>query len=111
MFTGSYLNLIKTLGKALLGACRDLVPIVIVIAVFQVLVLRQPLPELVSVLGGLGVVIVGLALFVIGLDIGLFPLGEALAEEFARKGSLAGYWYSLLLWVSAPPLPNRPLLP
>ena len=31
---------------------------------------------------------VGLALFVVGLDIGLFPLGETLAEEFARKGSL-----------------------
>jgi hypothetical protein len=55
---------------------------------FQILVLRQPFPELVSVLAGLGLVIVGLALFVVGLDIGLFPLGEAVAEEFARKGSL-----------------------
>ena len=88
MLTESFLNLIKILGKALLGACRDLAPIVIVIAVFQILVLNQPFPELVSVLAGLGLVIVGLALFVVGLDIGLFPLGEALAEEFARKGSL-----------------------
>ena len=39
-------------------------------------------------MGGLALVVVGLALFVVGLDIGLFPLGEALAEEFARKGSL-----------------------
>ena len=38
-------------------------------------------------------VIVGLALFVVGLDIGLFPLGETLAEEFARKGSL--FWLLL----------------
>jgi hypothetical protein len=36
----------------------------------------------------LGLVIVGLAFFVVGLDIGLFPLGETLAEEFAQKGSL-----------------------
>ncbi len=76
------------LGKALLGSCRDLAPIVIVIAVFQVMVLRQPFPEFFSIAIGLVLVVLGLALFVVGLDIGLFPLGETLAEEFARKGSL-----------------------
>ncbi len=89
MHTGPIQNLMKALGMALLGACRDLAPIVIVITIFQLLILRQPFPDLVSVLGGLALVVVGLALFVVGLDIGLFPLGEALAEEFARKGSLA----------------------
>ena len=82
--------MMRALGGALFGATRDLLPIVLVISLFQVLVLRQPFPELVSVLAGLGLVILGLALFVVGLDIGLFPLGEALAEEFARKGSL--FW-------------------
>ena len=76
------------LGKSLLGACQDLAPIVLVIAIFQVLVLQQPFQEFFSIMIGLGLVIVGLALFVVGLDIGLFPLGETLAEEFARKGSL-----------------------
>jgi len=76
------------LGKALLGSCRDLAPIVVVIAAFQVMVLRQPFPEFFSIAMGLMLVILGLALFVVGLDIGLFPLGEALAEEFAQKGSL-----------------------
>ena len=89
--------IMKALGGALLGACRDLAPIVLVISLFQILVLRQPFPELVSVLAGLGLVIVGLALFVVGLDIGLFPLGETLAEEFARKGRL--FW--LLLFAFA----------
>jgi len=78
------------LGIALLRAFRDLAPIITVIALFQIIVLRQPFPELLSILFGLGLVIVGLALFVVGLDIGLFPLGETLAEEFARKGSL--FW-------------------
>jgi hypothetical protein len=78
----------EMLGRALLGACRDLAPIVAVIALFQGLVLRQPFPEFFSILVGLVLVIVGLAMFVVGLDIGLFPLGETLAEEFARKGSL-----------------------
>lgn len=81
------------LGRELLGALRDLAPIILVIALFQVLVLRQPFPELLSILGGLALVIFGLAFFVVGLDIGLFPLGEALAEEFATKGSL--FWLLL----------------
>ncbi|MFC1877939.1 DUF1538 family protein [Thermodesulfobacteriota bacterium] len=85
------------LGRALIGASRDLAPIIIVIALFQVLVLHQPFPDFLSILAGLVLVIVGLALFVVGLDMGLFPLGEALAEEFARKGSL--FW--LLLFAFA----------
>ena len=77
-------------GRALLKSSRDLAPIITVIALFQILVLHQPFPEFLSILAGLVLVIVGLALFVVGLDIGLFPLGEILAEEFARKGSL--FW-------------------
>jgi hypothetical protein len=85
--------IIRALGDALMGACRDLAPIVLVIFLFQLLVLRQPFPELVSILAGLGLVILGLALFVVGLDMGLFPLGEALGEEFVQKGSL--FWLLL----------------
>ncbi len=85
---GFFSQIVKALSRALLGACRDLAPIVIVIALFQILVLNQPFPELLTTLMGLGLVIIGLALFVVGLDMGLFPLGETLAEEFARKGSL-----------------------
>lgn len=76
-------------GRSLIGAGRDLLPIVLVIAFFQAVVMGQSLPGTLSILAGLVLVVVGLALFVLGLDIGLFPLGEALAEEFARKGSLA----------------------
>ena len=69
-------------------ALRDLAPIIVVIAFFQVVVLRQPFPDLLSVLLGLLCVIVGLTLFIQGLESGLFPLGEALAQGFARKGSV-----------------------
>jgi hypothetical protein len=76
------------LSQFLSGSARDLAPIVLVIALFQVVVLRQPLPELGRALAGLGLVLLGLALFVRGLDLGLFPLGEGMAHAFARKGSL-----------------------
>ena len=73
-----------------LGTLRDLAPIIVVIAVFQLAILRQPIPDLGGILGGLVFVMLGLALFVKGLEMGLFPLGEGLAQDFARKGSL--FW-------------------
>ncbi|ROR35121.1 DUF1538 domain-containing protein [Inmirania thermothiophila] len=74
--------------RALGAALRDLVPIVAVVAFFQLVVLRQPLPDLGRLLGGTLLVAAGLALFVRGLEIGLFPLGESMAYAFARRGGL-----------------------
>ena len=75
------------------GSVRDLAPIFIVIAVFQTLVLQQPIPNVAELLGGAVLVILGLTFFVIGLETGLFPLGESMAHDFARKGSL--FWLLL----------------
>ena len=63
-------------------------PVILVITVFQLAILQQPFPELVEVLVGTGLVIIGLMLFVQGLEMGLFPIGETLAVSFAQKGSL-----------------------
>ena len=81
-------QIVTSFARSLLGASRDLAPIVLVIGLFQAFVVGESLPGTLSILAGLLLVVVGLALFVLGLDLGLFPLGEALAEEFARKGSL-----------------------
>jgi len=86
------LPLRKHLGEfyvALRDSARDLAPIVVVIAFFQVFVLQQPIPDLASLLAGALMVLLGLALFVKGLEIGLFPIGEAMAHAFARKGSVS----------------------
>ena len=74
----------------LMDSFRDLLPIILVIGFFQVIVLQQPLPNMGSVLVGTILVLLGLSLFVEGLKIGLFPIGESLAYDFARKGSL--FW-------------------
>ena len=79
---------LKGLLSLLISAVRDLTPIVLVIAFFQIVVLQQPFPNLDRIVIGLVFVIVGLALFVQGLEMGLFPLGETMADAFARKGSL-----------------------
>ena len=71
-----------------LQSLRDLAPIILVILVFQVVVLQQPFPNLTETLVGLLFVTLGLTLFIGGLDMGVFPLGENMAESFARKGVL-----------------------
>jgi len=76
-----------TIVRPLLEALRDLAPIVFVIIFFQVLVLQQPLTNLASMAQGMVMVLIGLAFFVRGLEIGMFPLGEMMARAFARKGS------------------------
>jgi hypothetical protein len=73
----------------MVGSVRDLAPIVGVIAFFQLVVLQQPLPDLLGLLMGFLLVLLGLTLFIQGLELGLFPLGESMAHAFARKGSVA----------------------
>jgi hypothetical protein len=74
--------------RSMLSSLRDLAPIVLVIAFFQLVVLQQPIPNLGQLLGGLALVVMGLTFFVYGLEMGLFPIGETMAYAFARKGSL-----------------------
>ena len=89
--TGKLYSL-KTIGRLALqklwDSCRDLLPIVVVISFFQVVVIRQPLPDFTQVIAGSLLVVIGLSLFVQGLEMALFPIGESLAQALARKGSL-----------------------
>ena len=71
-----------------LGTLRDLLPIIAVVAFFQIVVIQQPFPNLEEILTGVVLVMFGLALFLQGLQMGLFPLGEAMAGAFAKKGNL-----------------------
>lgn len=75
-------------GRLILDSLRDLAPIILVVGFFQIVVLQQPFPDLPRILFGLLAVILGLALFIRGLEIGLFPIGESMAGAFARKGSV-----------------------
>jgi len=65
-------------------------PIIIVISVFQAFVIRQPVDDLMSLVGGGLLVVAGLAFFIFGLRLALFPVGESLAHSLAGKGSV--FW-------------------
>ena len=79
---------LKRFLAPLISSGRDLLPIVVVIVFFQLVVLQQPIPNMGELLVGTLFVMIGLALFVKGLEMGLFPIGETMAHSFARKGSL-----------------------
>jgi hypothetical protein len=68
----------------------DLLPIILVVGFFQGVVIGQPLPEVAEVIFGSFMVIIGLMLFVEGLELGLFPIGETMAYALTKKGSL--FW-------------------
>lgn len=78
------------LGQSMLGSLRDLAPIVVVIAFFQIVVLQQSVPDFFGLVTGLLCVVAGLTFFIYGLEMGLFPIGESMAHAFARKGSV--FW-------------------
>ncbi|PHR29809.1 MAG: hypothetical protein COA36_02850 [Desulfotalea sp.] len=71
-------------------SAMDLLPIVLVITFFQAVIIRQPLPQLGEILFGTLMVIIGLSMFMQGLEMALFPLGESMAQSLTKKGSL--FW-------------------
>ncbi|MCU7801414.1 MAG: DUF1538 domain-containing protein [gamma proteobacterium symbiont of Lucinoma myriamae] len=76
--------------KTIASSARDLAPIALVIACFQLFILKQPIPDMDEIVIGSILVVVGLTFFVYGLEMGLFPIGESMAFAFARKGSV--FW-------------------
>ena len=85
------------LSKDALSSLRDLAPIVVVIAVFQIFVIRAPVDGFASLVAGALLVVAGLTFFIFGLRIALFPIGEEIAHALARKGS--AFWLFLFAFV------------
>jgi len=85
-----YKQYILAILKKLRLAFFDLIPIIVVVVFFQTVVIGQPFPHTGEIIVGFMFVVVGLMLFIEGLEIGLFPIGETMAYALAKKGSL--FW-------------------
>ena len=70
-----------------------LLPIVLVVAFFEYVVLRESIPNLGTITAGAIMVVLGLTFFIRGLQMALFPIGEDMAYNFVRRGSL---WWLLV---------------
>lgn len=81
-------TIISALMRSFGRSMTDLLPIVVVVLIFQWAIIQQPLPNAIQLVSGLLLVVVGLTLFVRGLELALFPLGDSLARAFAKRGSV-----------------------
>ena len=93
------LELLVLVGRTTLDTLRDVIPIIVTLVVFQVGVLRRSLPNLRGIAAGFLMVLLGLALFLIGLRQALFPIGETMARQLTdAAGAMEGaagwedYW-------------------
>ncbi|WP_428738614.1 DUF1538 domain-containing protein [Sulfurimonas sp.] len=87
----------STFFQLLKESFRDLLPIILVILFFQLAIIQSVLHNWLSTTIGLAVVGVGLAVFLLGLEVGIFPVGEGLASEFANKRST--FWIVLFAFM------------
>ena len=82
--------MLRNVARYALGSARDLAPIVLVIVFFEAFVLQATVEGMFGMIVGALLVLAGLTLFILGLEVALFPIGESLAYALARKGSV--FW-------------------
>ncbi len=91
---------IKDFGLVLFYTLRDVLPILLLIIFFQLVVLKQPIPHLKRVaIGGIYVVL-GLALFLMGLEKALFPVGNIMATQLSDPLFIGASGADLTNWTS-----------
>lgn len=83
--------------ELLLNTIKDVLPIAAVIFFFQYAIIRKPVKNLAQVLAGFGFVIVGLTLFLLGLEQALFPLGRLMATQLSSPDFLGALGSNLSL--------------
>jgi hypothetical protein len=82
------LGLLETIGQTTVATLRDVTPIVAILFGFQWLVLRRRPPNLKRIATGFVYVLLGLTLFLVGLEEALFPLGETMAQQLAEQAMI-----------------------
>ncbi len=79
---------LSLLLRTLATNARDMLPIIVVVAAFQYLVIQQPFADVRGLLLGALMVLVGLTLFIEGMSMSLFPLGESLVTALAYRANI-----------------------
>jgi len=77
----AFLELLQVISDTIFATMADVIPIAAIIFGFQIFVIRRPIPNLRRVLQGFFYVLMGLSLFLIGLEEALFPMGKLMATQ------------------------------
>lgn len=83
-------GILSTLFDALFGTLLDILPIILVLSFFQAVAIRKAIPHLKQKLIGLLMVVVGLGIFIVGLEQCVFPIGSQMANQLTDLNFLAG---------------------
>ena len=75
-------------GVRVLEQMKAVIPLALYLVLFQLIILRQPVEAAMLLVGGLTAVILGLALFMEGLNVGLMPFGTLIGDKLPRKASM-----------------------
>ena len=89
---------LQELARDFLLTCRDILPIVLLFGFFQLVVLRQRVANLGAILVGTVYVIIGLTLFLLGLEKALFPLGKLMAGQLVELSLPRGSAFDPAAW-------------
>jgi len=84
----TYSNWFMEIIYGLLGVIKDILPILFVVFFFQLVIIKKPVPHLHKIALGILFVIIGLYSFLVGLEMGLFPLGESMALQLTQMGNM-----------------------
>ena len=76
--------------RMLLATARDVLPVLIMLTLFHLLVLRRPIPRPTRVIGGFVFVLLGMTMFLIGLELALFPVGKSMATQLVAAAQEEG---------------------
>lgn len=80
---------LMSITEGILNVIKDVIPILAIIFFFQYVVLKKRVEDLKNVLVGFGLVVIGLYAFILGLEMGLFNLGETMALQLTQQSSVA----------------------
>jgi hypothetical protein len=82
------MDVIAGILRFIIDSAVDVLPIAIFLFAFQRLVIGEPLANSKQILAGFVFVVVGLGLFLIGLETTLFPLGKLMAQQLTDPALL-----------------------
>jgi hypothetical protein len=91
-------GIVETIFSTFVSTLRDVAPIVILLFFFQYIVLRKPIRNLRKAAEGFFYVVAGLALFLIGLEQALFPLGRSMAQQLTSPEFMGAAAGDVLRW-------------
>jgi hypothetical protein len=90
----------KEFSEIFMLTIRDVAPVVLLVVIFQLFVLKKNLPNLRKVAIGVLLVIIGLALFLMGLEKALFPIGQIMAEQLSESNFISKSYKDPSSWIA-----------